>query len=86
MGWGLALHHSDYKTYYVEKKKTGAHHYTCIIACARKFLRSTVYSKLYGREAKEVEGGLEIVWSITVEVEGREKPALVAEWVLRQYR
>ena len=51
MGWGLAPHHPEYKKYYAEKKKTGAHHYTCIIACARKFLRSTVYSKLYGRGA-----------------------------------
>jgi len=51
MGWGLALHHPEYKKYYAEKKKTGAHHYTCIIACARKFLRSTVYSMLYGRGA-----------------------------------
>jgi transposase len=54
MGWGLALHHPDYKKYYAEKKETGAHHYTCIIACARKFLRSTIYSKLYGREAVAV--------------------------------
>ena len=35
---------------------------------------------------KEVEGGIEIVWNITVEVEGRGKPALVVQWVLRQYR
>lgn len=55
MGWGLAMHHPDYKKYYADKKKTGAHHYTCIIACARKFLRSTVYAKLYGRGAAETE-------------------------------
>jgi acyl dehydratase len=28
-------------------------------------------------------GGLEVVWQVTVEAEGREKPVCVAEWVLR---
>lgn len=55
MGWGLAMHHPDYKKYYAEKKIKGAHHYTCVIACARKFLRSAVYSKLYGRGAIKTE-------------------------------
>lgn len=49
MGWGLALHNPEYKKYYADKKKEGSHHFTCILACARKFLRSTVYSKLYGQ-------------------------------------
>lgn len=34
---------------------------------------------------KDVEGGVEIAWGVTVEVEGREKPALVAEWLGRTY-
>jgi acyl dehydratase len=34
---------------------------------------------------KDVEGGLEIAWSVSVEVEGRVKPALVAEWLGRTY-
>jgi acyl dehydratase len=34
---------------------------------------------------KEVEGGVEITWLSTVEVEGRDKPALVAEWLGRTY-
>ena len=34
---------------------------------------------------KDVEGGVEIAWGTTVEVEGREKPALVAEWLGRNY-
>ena len=34
---------------------------------------------------KDVEGGVEIVWLSTVEVEGRDKPALVAEWLGRTY-
>lgn len=34
---------------------------------------------------KDVEGGVEIAWGVVVEVEGREKPALVAEWLGRTY-
>jgi acyl dehydratase len=34
---------------------------------------------------KNVEGGVEIAWTVSVEVEGREKPALVAEWLGRTY-
>jgi acyl dehydratase len=34
---------------------------------------------------KDVEGGVEIGWTVSVEVEGRVKPALVAEWLGRTY-
>ena len=34
---------------------------------------------------KELEGGVEIVWGIVVEVEGGTKPAVVAEWLGRLY-
>ena len=34
---------------------------------------------------KEVEGGYELVWNVTVEIEGQTKPALVAEWLCRGY-
>jgi acyl dehydratase len=34
---------------------------------------------------KDVEGGVEIAWTVSVEVEGRVKPALVAEWLGRTY-
>ncbi len=34
---------------------------------------------------KDVEGGVEIAWLSTVEVEDRDKPALVAEWLGRTY-
>jgi acyl dehydratase len=34
---------------------------------------------------KDVEGGAEISWTVSVEVEGREKPALVADWLGRTY-
>jgi len=34
---------------------------------------------------KEIEGGVELTWLSTVDVEGRDKPALVAEWLGRTY-
>jgi len=34
---------------------------------------------------KDFEGGVEIAWTVSVEVEGREKPALLAEWLGRTY-
>lgn len=46
-------------------------------------------SRIRGRftlqSIKDVEGGVELTWLSTVEVEGREKPALVAEWLGRTY-
>ncbi len=35
---------------------------------------------------EDVPGAVEIVWAVTVEVEGSAKPALFAEWVTRLYR
>ena len=44
-------------------------------------------SRIRGRfvptEIKEIEGGYQVVWTITIEREGSEKPSCVAEWVLR---
>ena len=34
---------------------------------------------------EEVEGGVQVVWGATVEIEGGGKPACVAEWVTRMY-
>ncbi|HVO96989.1 MAG TPA: MaoC family dehydratase [Bryobacteraceae bacterium] len=46
-------------------------------------------SRIRGRftlqSVKEIEGGVELVWLSTVDVQGREKPALVAEWLGRTY-
>jgi acyl dehydratase len=33
----------------------------------------------------EVTGGLEVAWGVVVEIEGQDKPALAAEWLLRMY-
>ena len=34
---------------------------------------------------KDLEGGCEIAWGVMVEIEGKEKPALAAEWLIRIY-
>jgi acyl dehydratase len=40
----------------------------------------SVLQKLEG-----VQGGVQLVWAITVEIAGTAKPALVAEWLVRVY-
>ena len=35
---------------------------------------------------KEISGGVEAIFAITVEVEGSEKPGCAAEWIVRYYR
>jgi acyl dehydratase len=46
-------------------------------------------SRIRGRftlqSIKDIEGGVELTWLSTVDVEGRDKPALVAEWLGRTY-
>ena len=34
---------------------------------------------------KDLDSAIEVAWGVVVEVEGREKPALVAEWLGRTY-
>jgi acyl dehydratase len=34
---------------------------------------------------ESVAGGVQVTWNITVEREGQEKPACVAEWIVRYY-
>ena len=48
-----------------------------------------VDSRIRGRfvlaKVEDFPGGVQVVWNVTVEVEGGVKPALVAEWVTRIY-
>jgi acyl dehydratase len=37
------------------------------------------------QELKDIEGGLRLLWNVTVEIEGSAKPALVAEWLGQMY-
>jgi acyl dehydratase len=34
---------------------------------------------------ENITGGTQLTWGVTVEREGSDKPACVAEWVTRQY-
>jgi acyl dehydratase len=36
-------------------------------------------------DVADVEGGVQLTTKVTVEIEGSERPALVAEWLTRQY-
>jgi acyl dehydratase len=47
---------------------------------------SRIRARLKVQSVEDVEGGHQIAWLATVDVEGAEKPALVAEWIVRLYR
>jgi len=47
---------------------------------------SRVRARFKVQSVEDVEGGHQVVWLVTVEIEGFGKPALVAEWVIRYYR
>jgi len=34
----------------------------------------------------DIPGGAQLTWAATIEIEGEEKPAIVAEWLMRRYR
>ena len=34
----------------------------------------------------EIESGVQIAWDASIEIEGQQKPALVAQWLIRLYR
>lgn len=38
------------------------------------------------QDVTEIDQGYQVVWAVTVEVEGGRKPALYAEWLVRLYR
>ena len=46
---------------------------------------SRIRARMTLQSLKNVEGALELCWAIQVEVDGKEKPALVAEWLGRRY-
>jgi len=47
---------------------------------------SRVRARFVLAACEEIEGGVQTVWSVTVECEGEAKPALIAEWITRRYR
>jgi acyl dehydratase len=46
---------------------------------------SRVRGRFTPRAVETVDGGVQVTWNITVEREGQEKPACVAEWIVRYY-
>jgi len=52
-------------------------------------LRVRVDSRLRARfvlnDLQNIDGGVQMVWAVTIECEGSEKPVLVAEWLGRRY-
>jgi len=37
------------------------------------------------KEFQRIEGGVQMIWDVSMECEGQQKPVLVAEWVGRRY-
>lgn len=46
---------------------------------------SRIRSRSALKSVDDIPGGVQVTWSITVELENEEKPALVAEWIGRSY-
>jgi acyl dehydratase len=44
-----------------------------------------IRARITPNAVKDVEGGCEIAWGVTVEIENQVKPALAAEWLIRIY-
>jgi acyl dehydratase len=47
---------------------------------------SRVRGRVTVNAVRDIEGGAEVAWGIIVEVEGKDKPAIAAEWLTRMYR
>jgi acyl dehydratase len=47
---------------------------------------SRVRARFSVQSVEDIQDGHQLVWLVTVDIEGSEKPALVAEWILRYYR
>ena len=47
---------------------------------------SRIRARVTPRSVEEIPGGVHLCWHVTVEVEGQDKPALVAESLVRLYR
>ena len=47
---------------------------------------SRIRARFTLQSVEDVAGGIQITWSVTCETEGGQKPALVAEWLVRYYQ
>jgi acyl dehydratase len=46
---------------------------------------SRLRARLKLKDFQRIDGGVQMIWDVSMECEGRDKPALVAEWVTRRY-
>lgn len=46
---------------------------------------SRIRARFVLQSLEEIPGGIHVIWNVTIEVEGEQKPALVAEWLVRYY-
>ena len=46
---------------------------------------SRIRARIAPNAVKDVDGGCEIAWGVTVEIENQARPALAAEWLIRIY-
>jgi acyl dehydratase len=46
---------------------------------------SRVRARFRLASAEDIEQGVQMVWNVTVDLEGADKPVLVAEWITRRY-
>ena len=46
---------------------------------------SKLRARFYLEDVVDIPDGVQLVWTVTIEIEGESKPALVAEWLTRRY-
>ena len=46
---------------------------------------SRIRARVTPETVRDIEGGVEIVWGVVVEIENQAKPALAAQWLIRMY-
>jgi len=48
-------------------------------------VNSRLRARFYLEDVVDIPDGVQLVWTVTIEIEGEGKPALVAEWLTRRY-
>ena len=48
-------------------------------------VNSRLRARFYLEDVVDIPDGVQLVWTVTIEIEGESKPALVAEWLTRRY-
>ncbi len=48
-------------------------------------VESRLRARFVLKDLKNIDGGVQMVWAVTIESEGSDKPVLVAEWLGRRY-